>query len=147
MADMNPKASGFTLIELMITVAILAILVSVALPTYQNYASKAQATGALRELAPTKELAEEAITRAVTPSLTPTNAGYIGKHDAISHYCNYTIDAAAIGATVVRCSLKNVSPALAGTSIEIARDADTGRWQCRTSAMAAPFVPDGCVAT
>ena len=38
---------GFTLIELMIVIAILGILVVVAIPTYQNYTGRAQASEAL----------------------------------------------------------------------------------------------------
>ncbi len=41
---MNFKNKGFTLIELMITVAVVAILVSIAIPNYRDYVLRAKIT-------------------------------------------------------------------------------------------------------
>lgn len=50
---------GFTLIELIITVAIVGILASIAIPSYQNYVARAQTAEALALLGALKVNAVE----------------------------------------------------------------------------------------
>ncbi len=49
-ADVRGRAGGFTLIELMIVVAIVAILAAIALPSYERYVKKSRARGASADL-------------------------------------------------------------------------------------------------
>ena len=55
---MKKVQQGFTLIELMIVVAIIGILAAVAIPSYQNYTLKAKYTEVTNAVAPYKTAVE-----------------------------------------------------------------------------------------
>src|SRR5690554_2820372 len=74
-APMNQAQKGFTLIELMIVVAIIGILAAVAIPQYQNYIAKSQMTRVVGELSALKSAAEVAVTDGKEVVLTEAGVG------------------------------------------------------------------------
>ena len=78
---MKKVQQGFTLIELMIVVAIIGILAAIALPAYQDYTIKAKAANAVASLAGQKVKVSEAYS--VDAALSCIDTGTIAVPDCV----------------------------------------------------------------
>ncbi|MBN6102135.1 pilin [Xanthomonas sp. CFBP 8703] len=120
------KQQGFTLIELMIVVAIIAILAAIALPAYQNYVRKSQVTAALSDITPGKTQFEVL----TNEGKSITSATDIGLTDKTSR-CK-SIDVTAGDDGDISCTMIG-GEGVADKKIKWARTA-SGNWNCSTDA-------------
>ena len=150
---MKKTQSGFTLIELMIVVAIIGILAAVAIPQYQNYIARTQVSRVVGEISALRTAAEEMNMRgALSTGTTSTQLGWVGSNlvNPANGQTGLVITEPATGQFVFTVTLGgDVAGGLVGDTVFLDRST-AGVWSCDTENTVAGtmdvtlFAPAGC---
>lgn len=138
---MKSLQKGFTLIELMIVVAIIGILAAIAIPAYSTYQAKAKLSAGLAEASAAKTIVEVKINDGT--AVTDAASAGLNASSTASPNCNLVV-AMTAGAGTITCSVQNAPPQVSAATITWSRDAD-GNWSCATAgATSADLAPKSC---
>ena len=160
---MKRVQQGFTLIELMIVVAIIGILAAVALPAYQDYTVRAKASEVILAASSCRTGITEIIQASATPSVvaalaatpctfTPTKyvaSGSVGTLGAITVVANQTNLGGATTATANSLMLTPFMDAAGTVALTPATDGGNtvALWKCgpaATNPMPTKYLPGSC---
>ena len=152
---MNTAQKGFTLIELMIVVAIIGILAAIAIPQYQNYIAKSQVSRVMGETGALKTAYEDCLNTGKT-AVDACDMGWTGS-DILSMTASPVTSVAgtpvtdgknkavlATDGTIVGTFAGNAAAALKATPETLTwTRTDAGTWSCAFSG-AAKYAPAAC---
>ena len=153
---MKNVQKGFTLIELMIVVAIIAILAAIAIPQYQTYVIRSQVTRAMAEAGDVKVMFEDCVNNGQNTVATCTNLSSVTGSDILTGGAqggqtlpaNTGVPVATIntdGSGNILATLGNHANAAVTTGTVTWTRSASGGWSCATAGKITPtYAPVSC---
>lgn len=138
---------GFTLIELMIVIAIIGLLASLGLPMYQDYTLRARLTEVILAATPAKTAVTEA---AQVASAMPTSLSIDAQSSNMVDSVSYAIDAGNSAVGVITVKIKTEQPRIGGKTVQLKGTLEGGgqiSWKCGPGAangVDAKYLPASC---
>ena len=150
---MKRAQQGFTLIELMIVVAIIGILAAVALPAYKSYTLKAKVSEVVLAASQCRTSVAEVYQTA--PAGTTPGAGGWGCEGGSTKYVSgvttdangvITVTAQGTGEATIDGKTITLTPMKDATTAAVVGDipAQIASFQCKPGTMAAQYLPGSC---
>ncbi|KJG29611.1 prepilin-type cleavage/methylation domain-containing protein [Photobacterium angustum] len=134
------KQQGFTLIELMIVVAVIGVLAAIAVPQYQKYVGKSEASSALASITGLRTNIE---THILDDGTFPATTDVAPPSSALGAITYESVSSAA-GTVQFEFNSSGVSPETISKKVQLIRDS-SGTWECKSD-VADDIKPKGCTA-
>jgi type IV pilus assembly protein PilA len=141
---------GFTLIELMIVVAIIGILAAIAIPAYQDYIARSQVSEAVQLLGGGKTpMAEYYADKAVWPTAASSVMGNTGGK-YVASVGIFSGAASSVSTLTLRATMKgagSVSKLIAGSTMVLTTTDGGKTWACGSGGgnnMSQKYLPGAC---
>jgi type IV pilus assembly protein PilA len=136
---LSPRSEGFTLIELMIVIAIIAILAALAIPVYQNYVIRSQVNTGLSDISSGRSSFESLV---VAQNLTTFDVTDLGLQSSTTRCQTISMNPGPSG--FIRCTL-NGHPSISGSIVTLQRNSASQSWTCTVN-VDQDYLPNGCSA-
>jgi type IV pilus assembly protein PilA len=138
------KQQGFTLIELMIVVAIIAILAAIAIPAYRDYLIRTQVSEGATLTGAAKVAVDEYYANYGVAPGTNGDAGLAAATDIKGDY----VDSVTVEDGVITATLDGTkaNAALAGKALVLTPTFNAGStsWNCTDSTVDPKYLPSSC---